>query len=575
MKIRYLVTGICIAIITILVLYKSDKGEEISPSVFKGSYSNYSANDFIKLITYSQNQDGGYPRLNEFDTKYDLYYLFHLILIQKQLGLELNHNEIANLYQYLRIGFLNNEYTRIYEYYYFAMIFESNIIVDSEVKDKLIDCISALRMSNGFYSYDSDEIKSFNDDESQYYLSTSMAMEAYKVLRYSAVDPNLNKWLEEKMKHLDKLDIKNSGHLLLLIKLSDLIEVNYDKKILEEKTDKLIYDLENGLTEESLVFLDPIIELAYKNNKIKELTFVYDFIVNLQDNQNGWFKNDSESNVNVLPTYIALKYFNYLNLEIPNMLSLNKKLNEYKIGDIPFYYQKGSSDLLSTYYVKKIIKETNSNELNDNTDYSQNVDFSRMPVVNKFFYFGQVNESVLEKHKELLLNLTIKDLDTSIEQNNFADLYYTLLNLESLRYEINGDDIEEIEKKIIENIDLKLNDNSHSYDLNDLIKSYYKSAIIDNLGLDIDISSDIDLLVEVIEMKNPLYTDLIDMNYELEVYLDIYELLRKLNITFNNSMLIQKITEATTFYGVIKSGTGKFAYISYKVTYVSLVNNLL
>jgi len=549
---------------------KKEKQENQEKQKYQ-DYRNYSALEISNFILKSRNIDGGYGRIHEFDITYDLYYLYYLLNIYNLTEKYYNPEELSNLYLYIKEAFLNDTYSDIKDYYYFVNIFKDQIKHDKDVLNNIVEFVISLKLDSGLFKHNAKDEKNYSDKA--YYFSTYASLMILNLLDQDSqlIELKDTKWiLQEKLNKIKKIGLDNLGYIHLFGDSLLVLEHNIYSEQLLIKMQSLMQE-ELKISENiPVVILDSIIEILSKYNKPELLLDIRNLIEKNQDLNSGWFKNDKESGINILPTYIAVKYFKEIDLEIPNLNKINKSLDRFLLGGLPQYYEASDSDLITSYYANEIIEKNGKISL-DNVKFLENLDFQRMLPGERYYYLSLQNKSNIKKMGSEYESILLNYFNNNLNAESIVNIYSTILSLKILNFSWSQDEKVKLNMllKGISDYDLKKSR------LEDVANAYYISAINYELELGMDVSKQLDILKIIIEMKDPTVEHLIDTMFNLEIMVDYYDILKSYSVVLEDGNFKKSIKNSTTYYGMLKSGTDSNAYVSYKVTSFALKHRFI
>jgi prenyltransferase beta subunit len=332
--------------------------------------------------------------------------------------------------------------------YYFYGIYPTK--VNSDFKQKTNMLLENLQKNDGLFYLSIDD-KNNRTDSGSDYMSTYMAVAISKISGFN--DLNINSELL-KTAFIDMLESKENGTLEKISTIKNLISIDelmewsisekYKEKIQKLATDfsELVLKDQNGF---SLVDINNylyIIDALNLELKIPKKTIVN--IINTYANSDGGYILFKGNDSNALPTYLAvdnLKRIESLNENVK--INVNNFLEKYELYDKLFApIEQINADLVSTYYVYLISKETEENYNNNIKLFLEaNSQFEEHPYYWKLMKDinpRNISSTNKDKINETFLN-HVKNLLDSREIDDLIKTYNYIETINGLNIQISND----------------------------------------------------------------------------------------------------------------------------------------
>ncbi|MGG1638801.1 hypothetical protein [Paenibacillus sp. NRS-1760] len=525
----------------------------------------------INFLHNSQNKDGGYPALTqELSTPYDVYYLYYLMLMKEELKKTLTTEDSKSIFKYItddskRILFREGQADELSPLYYFTSMFYKEVLLTPEIKDEIIGSIEKPKIEDsGYYSLSKIDKSGnpANDDKILTY-SSYMATYILSLLGENLDDPASEEWLVASLSNIRVFDLSTASDLMLIIKMCNLrnIDISQYQNEIEEKITFIVQELVDQ-NDFNMLFLDPVIELIelYPGSGLS----LYPLKVKvdaLQSKDTGWFSIDPNSAENILPTYIAIKFYNYENIEIKNSELIEKNINNYKLGHLYLFYNKKPSLLFTTYYTDKIISLT-SNQRQNYSTFLQEIDFSKLSAIEKYYYLalgGQIITGI-----DSMLDSLYIDLDKFVLMSDYSGIVFILKAFDLLNHRLPNEKIDMIITSLNTNNNLEISSKDTRETI--VMKHYYTLLLNEHVNLDTSVKESIEYLKTTVESSEEVF----NKSYNIEILFMIAELLEENKIFFDYEAIREKVKKATLYNTFIKAGSDPNSQVSYLATYIAM-----
>ncbi|GAA3402147.1 hypothetical protein ACFFNY_03645 [Paenibacillus hodogayensis] len=524
----------------------------------------------VNFILQSQNIDKSYPLLStEIDAVYDIYNLYYLKQIKDRLNTPIKSDELEDTYNFIvnnkeNILFPEKRNDNISTLYFFTSIFKDYIEKDIETKEEIIHYILELKLPNGSFSYSKNNIEEILANEKTQYLSTYMAVFVLRDLGYLTPINETNEWVKVKLSKLDKYNYTTTGHLFLALQTAKLLNVEFDEPKIIEKLENMASEIARFTNNDDallLLVIDPLIDFKNIYPQANINLNIYKEKIEKLQLDNGFFKIDSQSEENILATFIALKYFDTIHFSLKTKREeLLSKIEKYKLSPYYLYYQKKPGTLEATYFSNKIKNLVNPNDKTNYDSFLSKINANELGSAQMFYYLS-LNQASFDK--ERIKQLVISHLEKNISNKSYMEIHYNILSLKILDQPLPDDKLIAISNMITTNLS---NQNLSSPESAPYL-AFYRLLLSEAIGQPYESSQQDKNFLKTI-FENP--TNLYESNYSVEFYFLFYELLIKYFKDLKTTQLEKLIEESRNEYGFVRTGIGDPSSTSYGLTFKTL-----
>jgi len=268
--------------------------------------------------------------------------------------LQLDNTCKGDLKQYLDNPnelFKRDKFDNLSDVYYLLNIIKSqDIRVNDEFKTIIEDYIVSFQTEEGSYAFSQQHKKSVDLDlnpqnRGEIYLSTYYAVSSYRMLekeldKKSDEFQKLYKWIDLKIKYLDKFDLNTSGHLLNLLQSALIIGYPVDLNKMKFVAQKIAAELldyqkqyKNATVLDILNAFELLDTLNVKNERLFTDDSLFEYILSLQNEDGGYSFSTEERVSNLLATFLSIKILSSNNIEIPTEM-LSKTLRKFALDKL-------------------------------------------------------------------------------------------------------------------------------------------------------------------------------------------------------------------------------------------------
>lgn len=315
--------------------------------------------------------------------------------------------------------------------YYLKEIYTyRNYPIKPELKNKIIAYVKSLETNDGLFALSLIDKRNINDNEhkldSTTFLSTFLAIDILNFFNLQPENPKiLYRWIDNMFNndtYINDKSIAKNSNLLMLLKISNLLKYDISKyhKQIDRFSNSFNTILISELTNKKsipIMFIDSIIDLDILLKKddflLNNKEVIKEYYDNLQSSD-GWFGLVKGDQGNILPTYMALKYYSYFKFSVSNKSKIVNLIRKNRIlyeGYALLYTFQ--SELTATYYVYNIDKLLHLNAVNINNYLSKNpINKDNLNPYNAYYYLKLCKQSNIKVNKK-----EYEDLAASIKLN--------------------------------------------------------------------------------------------------------------------------------------------------------------